>query len=1019
MLKDQKIRDKITGRTSPEDLRRAQFVKAGAGAGKTTSISDRVLNLITKLKTSPEKMVIITYTTKAANELITRIREVLESKENIGNHDVEKALTKLNDAKISTVHSFCYDLLREYPIEFCIDPELTLADEKVTNIMLDNCLEQMEHMDTTNPGQKEFQDFIADNDRKNIKYLKQTLLTLYQNRDLKPIKVDTRSLKDKSHLDEEMRSAATGYFNMASEILEKIKPGCYLDDMYVHITENLADFMKDKYESDFVDFVMDGHRDLIKSKGSQKNFSDTGVLKDIKKHAGNFNKACDYLENLDKVLNYNISLDIYPFFEEVVKQYKELYGFIDFFDGLFLVRNKLKENDHLQELVQERFDVVIIDEFQDSDPMQAEIAFSLAGKDTDKLFFVGDPKQSIYGFSRADISVYMEIMDRVKNLVKGDVLELTTNFRSSGGLVTFINDNFSSILSGLNYKDMDASDEKKDNLFSTENWLIETRLKSDEKKIKVEITRPREAFMVASKIKEMIDDSKQDPEQKLEAGDFLILFRAGTSMEVYEKALKQVGLEVLNTKSKNFLSQSDVIDLLNLLALCAFPSNKFYLAAVEDSDLIFIDREDLDVVLGKNISLELKFRELCRLAGFDSLAVNTNNDTYVQLIENLCSLANSELVANNYNLKKTFLNLYDKALNDSFFSESGISDESIYLQRKNSNAVTLMTIHSAKGLESKVVILAAQDSKDMGKKQLVDCVNKEILIETPFLSKKVADNLDIKELKELYKNAEVMRVEEEKRVLYVAVTRAEERFILLSNYSGTNSSFINTLLELKKKPQFSNKEILKFEDFETLFKGMKQYIPVTVDKHLYDFKKDIFDPLRGSKEGSVAVTELIKEPELFQNVKGRKNGLEFGSFTHLVMENLCTLLFLEKRKDLDCDGLVDRLNDKSDIKLSAGQIGEIKEMVVRFLESELADEIIGCRSLQTEFPFQGDEYHGIIDLIMETDDGVRIIDFKSDLPGENGDLIKAHYGNQIEFYTRAVEMSAGKKVVGECVYLFG
>jgi ATP-dependent exoDNAse (exonuclease V) beta subunit len=129
---------------------------------------------------------------------------------------------------------------------------------------------------------------------------------------------------------------------------------------------------------------------------------------------------------------------------------------------------------------------------------------------------------------------------------------------------------------------------------------------------------------------------------------------------------------------------------------------------------------------------------------------NVIDDIYIQFIENLCSLARTELIANNYDLKRTFSNLFEKAINDSFFSGIKLNDESVSLQAEKLNTVTLMTIHSSKGLESRVVIMSAHDAKPFTDKQYVERINDKILVESPFLSSIRAKELECKQLEELY-----------------------------------------------------------------------------------------------------------------------------------------------------------------------------------------------------------------------------------------------------------------------------
>lgn len=1006
---DSDIRDKITGESDVTSLTTPQFVKAGAGAGKTTSITERVKNLIKKLDKDPENMVIITYTTKAANELLTRIREVLEKEKY---EDIEK----LNSAKISTFHAFCYELLREYPIEFCVDPSSELLDEKATRIMLENTFEKM--VTLAHEDGEEFRvekdvlnNFLNENSECESNLLK-TLLGFYQNRDLNPYEIDTSSLRDISHINSEIEYIVKLSYTTIKDLYASLIPGTEDDKLYRHLSDNVINLVNDLTESEFVDYIINNGRwDLYKSVGNKGNFSKPDLMSIYKKEiCSPIKKLSAYRDNLKKIEAYNSSLVIYNLFKELIDQYKTQYGVIDFFDCLYLVKTRLDKDKDLRKLVQDRFDVVIIDEFQDSDPLQADIAFRLAGEDTGKLFFVGDPKQSIYGFSRADISVYLEIMKRVEELDSGEVLELETNFRSSGGIIDFINENFSTILSDLDYKDMVPNPEKTNSSFSTEKWTLNLVLPDEEKKPGVLITRPREAFMVASEVKDMIDNHGSKPE------DFLILFKTSTSMEEYEKALNRLDIPVINTKSKNFLSNFTVLDMLNLLSLCAFPENDFYKYAIETSTLFSFKKSVIDEVLNKGISFILKFNELFSISGLIEISLNNPKRDYISLKENLLSLVNSELVSNNYNLNLTFSRLHDKAVNDSWNPEDDLVDEALYIESTKPTAVRLMTIHASKGLEAKNVILVAHDAKPFAVNQYVDREKEEIVLKSSFNSKSIAETLDLTDLKEKYEIAEQLRDAEDKRVLYVALTRAEERIIIIQREHVAPKDFLNTLLN--ENPNFSEGRYFKIEDcleeYENSFKHS------TLKSSSINEGAINLSLINKERDVSRAVTTIIKDKDIFQNVSGRKNGLEFGVFVHKVMENLCNILFINKSVDLDITNLLYKTYELSECSLSNENLKEIKDMLSIFLKSPLVSEIISADSIQTELFFHSsDNYHGIIDLIIEKDNWIKIIDFKSDIPGDNFQEIKSHYQKQLDYYLRAIKNNdTGKEIIGECIYLF-
>ncbi|QEN03296.1 hypothetical protein EW093_00765 [Thiospirochaeta perfilievii] len=1013
VLKDQDIRNKITGETSDQDLKRAQFVKAGAGAGKTYSIKHRVLNLVRKLKIDPERMVIITYTTKAANELLTRIREELEKQ------GEREALEKLPHAKISTFHSFCYDLLREYPIEFGLDPDLELADEGTTQIMLENCFHTMEEdsqlvedaavaADLFSTEKELYLETLEKLKPEDLNKLKKTLLVLYQNRDLTPYRINCSSLRDSSHIKTDIESNIREYYNLAHELIKNIKPGNEDDKLYRFIMDDMYSEISVLSEDEYLTTILErDHVQRAGNMGRKPAFKDGDLVTSFKTCTKASHDLKIERDAIASIHNYNRSIDLFKYFNDVVDRYKKASGVIDFFDCLNLVKKALDENDLLRDLVQKRFDTVIIDEFQDSDPMQADIAFHLAGDNPNKLFFVGDPKQSIYSFARADISVYIEVMKRVEKIQGGEILNLTTNFRSSEGLLNFINNNFSTILSGLDYKNMNLAAKNRDLSSTIEKWITYPKLEGEDS-CGSDLIHEREAFIVAKDIEESISSGEFKP------GDFLILFRSGSHMAKYEDALNLLDIPVINTKSKGFLNQSEIIELLNILALCAYPTDRYFRFAVKNSYLYNIENSDLDTVLSSNCSFISKFRSLTGKSGLVALAINSNKPDYINFIENLIVITSRELTASDYNLNLTISKLFEKAFNDMPWGEEGIADESLYIESVKPNSVRLMTIHSAKGLEAKVVFLCAHSGKSFKADKYVNRKDNSILPPSPFISKTGSENLNLNDLTILYEKAETIKKAEDRRLLYVAVTRAKSRFVLLCKESG-NYSFIDPLINGTGYEAISK----NFSDYNEEYQSIDRY--QQTDNNDYSFGENLssIGELIGENSSSVAVTTLIEDKDIFANVSGRKNGLEFGTFVHRIMENICTLIFHNKSKDMDIDTILEKLHSTNEFKFT-NYIDEIKEMLQRFIKSDLVSEIITADNIQTELMFSGAEnYHGIMDLFLEKGNIIKIVDFKSDILGGNAAEIKEHYNKQMDYYTNAVKNSYVDKIVtGECIYLF-
>jgi len=774
--------------------------------------------------------------------------------------------------------------------------------------------------------------------------------------------------------------------------------------------------MKDYLNSLIIDElardILDSEKCPIPSAGNQTNFKDKVYLQNVKALIKEIKTVHDQYRALNDVESYNLAVKAFPYFKERVDAHKKNTGILDFFDCLYKVKTGLKENESLRKLIQKRFSMIIVDEFQDSDPMQADIAFMLAEDDYSKLFFVGDPKQSIYGFARADISVYQGVMDKVSKMKEGQLVDLTTNFRSSNGVLKFVNDNFKQILTRsqthpeitVDYDAMDVSPKNKTAPGGVSKWLLEMET-GDE--LDADDWREREAFCIASKIKEMIGKGYGP-------GDFLILFYRSTSMADYEDALEKLGVPVVNTKSRDFLSQSEVIDMLNIIAHVAFPKDKYFKACAEKSVLLkHVPQEKIKVILESELSMTFKLEEIFNLCELKEASLQKKDDRLLQLKINLMSLLEVELDVTGYDLKQTVHNLFKKATHESFTASIKLDDQSIYVETTAPNAVRLMTIHAAKGLESKVVIISAHAKpKELKGSHFINRENDTFYPNCDLLPTDAAETLAITDLQNKLAYINLKKQEEEKRVLYVAATRAIESLVIL-DWDKKRSEFMSRLMDLQKL-SFDEVIPVDFNKHEKSFTDLGKYNKGVISNLASLHTAEALSKLLETKNVSKAVTSIISDKELFKDIGGRKRGMEFGVLTHSAMETIALHLFSLKNTQIDTDQLVSRINERMGMNFDATDVEELKRVCRSFLVSPMASELMLSDSLGTEVPFvtKGD-VHGVMDLVFSKGNSIRIVDWKSDKLISRGEEIKLHYKKQIAFYEKVLPQSSGS-----CFYLF-
>jgi ATP-dependent exoDNAse (exonuclease V) beta subunit len=279
------------------------------------------------------------------------------------------------------------------------------------------------------------------------------------------------------------------------------------------------------------------------------------------------------------------------------------------FDDLLRHGVKLVRNEQIREELSLRFPVIMIDEFQDTDREQAEILFSIAAtahserwQDADvrpgALFAVGDPKQAIYSFRGADIECYRAARSRISSLPHGRVIQITDSFRSHPCIVEHVNDVFASVLDGDGQPGYVAL---KSTRASTSRELPEvSRLLVDPGVRSAAADRDEEARQVADLCSRLVGsvevERKDGTRSKLVPSDIALLGPTGTQLWRYERALEDVGLVVASQAGKGLFRRQEVQDMLALLRTLADPTDRLALVAFLRGPVCgFTDEELLDI----------------------------------------------------------------------------------------------------------------------------------------------------------------------------------------------------------------------------------------------------------------------------------------------------------------------------------------------------------------------------------------------------------------------------------------
>ena len=737
-LVDQSARERIA-----TELDRNLGVEAAAGTGKTAVLVRRVVNLLTTGKVIVDQLVVITFTEKAAAELSTRVRDALERRaaetgdreERDRLHDAARDLYR---AHIETIHSFATALLRERPVEAGIDPLFEVLEGVAAQLEFDKAYER-------------FQDQLLSESKPELEAalrrgfgleeLREACEHLHEHRYLLPLAHPEREPDD-------VEGALERLEQIAAELRAKMaehQPG---EDRLVPVLERIIEWVERLTELEGPEreryLVSRGLAKTNKGVGSNAAWGgEKELIKELQDR---------YLEEVADAkarLRRTALLGLLPDIERFVREYAEKRkkdGKADFDDLLFWARDLLLESEPARRYFRERFKAVLIDEFQDTDPVQAELALLLTsdadpGEDWRKLIpgqgrimVVGDPKQSIYRFRRADIAVYDDVRT---GALAGDDARISTNFRSNPELLRALNAIFDEVLEaqpGLQPANVkleappDAAHAKRPPIV-----VGDGAFEGDAADKRVEEARVLTAMLDKLHSERWeIRDRRTDEWRGCEWGDIAILVPTRTGIEHYEQALASAGIPYRHEGSRDFFQRDEVRDLIWVLSAIDDPTDRLALVgalrssafAISDDELVIHmasagalsyrskqkgDSEPVNDALAELADLHLLRRsvslaELVRRVVERTRLVEfaLTKDDGEQGAANLLAIVDDARLfaaAGGGGLRPFIRHLRDSLENEAIEIEATVAEET-------DDVVRIMTMHGAKGLEYPIVALA-------------------------------------------------------------------------------------------------------------------------------------------------------------------------------------------------------------------------------------------------------------------------------------------------------------------------
>ena len=1034
------------------DFSRTLAVNAGAGSGKTHQMVERIVNGVRDRHFTMDRVAVITFTRKAAGEMrqrvIQRLNQLLPEAGKDERDLLEEQLVQAVTAQISTIHSFCASMLKEKPVEAGIDPAFVMLDDNDTSFfddVFDRYRERVLIEEENGIPARVIEALLLDHgfelltpewSRGNVASVRDLLQTFITYRDA---------------------SLAMPEFVDLEEELEKIR--CFWDHCVAEAdpSESLTNKLQELRE-DFMDIKHDP--DMVKSFTMKMGNCGGKNWKEFRDKVKE-----EFLPLRHRYfygLRYTTLKDLYDdlqvLFEDFIRFYRDCQvreGVMDNEDLLILARNLVRDNPEVRRYFRRRYRRLFVDEFQDTDPVQTELVFLLAGEESDistnwqdvklekgKLFIIGDVKQAIYNFRRADVRSFMSALERVG---PENTLTLSANFRSNQKVLDFVNGHFSTTMTRQNqyipvFEPLEVTGDRRDT--GKENRVISVTTNVEGTLSMDELRDLQSRLACAWALRN--HGTRFD-----RWSDLTMLVRQRKAASRLMDALESAGIPCEISGSTSYFARYEVRHLATVLNAVVDPTDNISLyGALKGPFFGHTDRDIRDYLVGNRLSMfnadpsfevgaSLEFLGSLHRQSLNSRAEHVVNDLYVEtgVLQGLApGYMGREKVMNllkalEFVRHRGSGSLEEAARELGSAIDSGMEMGDLSPAPGERDAVQVMTIHRAKGLENRVVYI-------------VDAANMPFTRPTTLVHDNsiylVHDSLKLLEYDAvLGLNQEKERAEEE-RLRYVAATRAADYLV-----------FNRLNVELKSRqiedsfifPYYASldgdnvdEEIIEID--HGMFSMPANYYPQVTPGNNKKLAKEAAAwraKLDGAIErGGVPVFSVI-------NPSSYRPGLSEGLEVEISADGIDRVM-IENRLDAPAIGtVIHRLLEVGD-RLDNEQIENYAAMLLeREGVSTAHADIMGIfraitashlykRSLQAEnvyrelplvFAHNGGLVHGIVDLLFREGSTWVLVDYKvlMDPAGNSEESLKEKYAAQIELY--AAGLSRLGIEVGEMKLLVG
>ena len=1036
-------------------------IEAGAGTGKTTLLVDRIEAIVRSGAARLDEIAAVTFTENAAATMKLRLRERLERTRSDAaqpareRERVAAALEQLERASVSTIHALCAQILQERPLECGVPPGFRVADESETDGLFAAAWEEwlaerlgggdlllLDALDAGIPLEAEG----SWGERATLRGLARTLL---DQRDLVPLAAEGAFDGPAARL--ELRAKA----ERAAQLAAGAKEG---DSLAARLTR-LADFAGAArfLEGDALVRHLLAIETIPSNFGFKPSWPSPETLAEGRALAA---WTRDAGVAWRAALGASLHGRLVRALGGVVVLYerrKTERGVLDFLDLLLKVRDALRDRPDVREWYARRFPFLVIDEFQDTDPLQVEIAQRLAGARPGALVVVGDAKQSIYRFRRAEVRLFRELVARAADGPTGAVLQLVQNFRSRPAILRFVNRVFAELIQ--------ASDEADQPLYEPlapppglgeEPAVVALRFPAEPNAAGEELLSAEASGLAVflgdvARGSVTVRDPVSGAARPSRAGDVLVLARRLTRVSALEDALEAASLRFTVEGGKSFFDRQEVHETLAVLRAIDDPGDRVALVAalrscffgVSDRDIVayslsggplWAGRVDPErpggAALEPALALVAQLHRARRHASVPALLEQLFEETRILAaltgprrgeaqianLEKVTALAREAGALGALTLRGFVRLLEDRVAN-------AREEPDLPATRPGDpDTVRVLSIHRAKGLEAPVVALFDTDDRVNPRPDTVP-LWEEGRIAIGFRKGCQPAGWDA-----LVTREERKARAEHRRLLYVACTRARDLLVVpRPPLDAALGDFWRELIE--RLPAAGDADV-RVVDVETLARPE----PLSRTRELWAVAGATGgDPVAARWDaerralvaraaerpfGPISATRLAARsapPPVAATADAAGHaGRDFGSLVHRLLE------WVPFEASDAGDAGVGRVRAMADaLAPSFGLDGDAAALAAEHVERALALPLLErarraprlWRELSLFFPDGAHLVEGVVDLVFEEDGALVVVDYKSDaILAESALEQAAHHAPQLQLYGRGIAQALGLPV---------